>query len=282
MVGREVQMRLARPPAQAGDVVLSAQGLRLAGPHGLAVLHDVSFDVRAGEIVGLAGVAGNGQTELVDVLVGLTQPDQGRILLEGRDVTHEPILARRKQGFAYIPEDRYRRGLAAEATVAENLALGFHRRAPLAQGGLLRPNELRRWAAGLAEDYDIRLSDPGEAAANLSGGNLQKMVVAREFSRPARFILADQPTRGVDIAATDFIHRKLIERRNAGDAILLISADLDEILALSDRVLVICTGTLQADLPAAEADEHEIGLLMADLAESAPAGPDGGGPGGPT
>jgi len=150
-----------------------------------------------------------------------------------------------------------------QASVAENLALGFHRRPPIARFGLLHPREMRRWAIRLAREYDIRLSDPAEAAGNLSGGNLQKVVLARELSHAAKVILADQPTRGVDVAATEFIHRHLVERRNSGDGILLVSADLNEVMSLSDRILVMCNGRIVASVSSDDADEQELGLLMA-------------------
>jgi len=263
MVGREVLMHVDRSAVEIGPPVLVVNDISVAGERGRLLLDHVSFKVRAGEIVGVAGVAGNGQTELVDVLVGLRAADSGHILIDGQDMTHRDIMERRRCGLAYIPEDRYRRGLAMQASVAENLALGFHRRPPIARFGLLHPREMRRWAIRLAREYDIRLSDPAEAAGNLSGGNLQKVVLARELSHAAKVILADQPTRGVDVAATEFIHRHLVERRNSGDGILLVSADLNEVMSLSDRILVMCNGRIVASVSSDDADEQELGLLMA-------------------
>jgi ABC-type uncharacterized transport system ATPase subunit len=262
MIGREILPLVDRAPSKPGEDVLSVEHIRLAGPNVMPLLDDVSFRVHRGEIVGIAGVAGNGQTELVDVIVGLRKADSGEITIEGTNVTDESILQRRDRGLAYIPEDRYKRGLAAQASVAENLALGFQRHPPIQQNGLLNPAAMNKWAEARVAEYDIRLTDTTEAAGNLSGGNLQKVVVAREFSHHSRFILADQPTRGVDISAIEFIHQKLVERRDAGDAILLISAELDEIMALSDRILVMSEGKIVADLPADEADERELGLYM--------------------
>jgi ABC-type uncharacterized transport system ATPase subunit len=262
MVGRRVLARIERPPANVGKAVLMVRGLTLENDGPRPLLDDVSLEVRAGEIVGVAGVAGNGQTELVDTLVGFRIAGRGTITIGGQDVTDHDVLARRHAGLAYIPEDRYQRGVAAEASIAENLAMGFQHDPPLVHNGLLSPASLYEWADRLADDYDIRMSTPREAARNLSGGNLQKVVLAREFTHDARLILADQPTRGVDIAATEFIHRRLLDRRNKGDAILLISADLDEILALSDRVLVMVEGRIAANRPADAIDEYELGLLM--------------------
>jgi general nucleoside transport system ATP-binding protein len=262
MIGREVLPMVERTPANLGEDVLRVENLHLAGPNLKPLLEDISLNVRSGEIVGIAGVAGNGQTELIDVIVGFRKAESGEIILQGAAVKDESIRERRNRGLAYIPEDRYKRGLAAEASVAENLALGFQRQAPILQKGLFNPTALSKWAQERVVEYDIRLADSAEAAGNLSGGNLQKVVVAREFSRQGRFILADQPTRGVDISAIEFIHQKLVERREAGDAILLISAELDEIMALSDRILVMSEGKIVADLPAGTADERELGLLM--------------------
>jgi len=262
MVGREVLLNFERRPQDPGEEVLSIRNLLLTQSSSRPILNDISFMVRAGEIVGLAGVAGNGQTDLVDIIVGLRKADQGNINIGGQDVTKKSILQRRQMGMSYIPEDRYQRGLAVEASVAENLALGFQRKPPIGKRGLIRPRAMQRWANNLINIYDIRVSSAREAAGNLSGGNLQKVVVAREFSHDSRLIIADQPTRGVDISAIEFIHKRIIERRDAGDAVLLVSADLDEIMSLSDRILVISEGRIVTDVLAKEADERELGLFM--------------------
>jgi len=276
MVGRDVLMHIDRPPSQTGANILTVESLTYSGGGPKPLLDNVSFDIRSGEIVGIAGVAGNGQSELVDLLVGFKKADNGNIKLNGEDVTWDSIEKRRKQGLAYIPEDRYQRGLAVESSVAENLAMGFHREMPIAKNGVLNLAEMRRWALNLSGEFDIRISDPREAAQNLSGGNLQKLVVAREFSQKSHFILADQPTRGVDITSTEFIHRKLIERRNAGDAVLLISADLDEIMSLSDRILVMAEGCIVAERQSGSVDENELGLLMTSGADHAASQPNQG------
>lgn len=263
MVGREVFLNVEKPPKDLGEPILCVENLTLLGDGGRPVLDTITFEVHAGEIVGLAGVAGNGQTELVDVLVGFEQPSDGKITLMGEVITNLNIAGRREKGMSYIPEDRYRRGLAITASVAENLAMGFHRDEPISRRGIINANQLNSWANKLVEQYDIRISNPDEIASNLSGGNLQKVVLAREFTHTSRFILADQPTRGVDIGATEFIHQQIIARRVAGDAILLISADLNEIMSISDRILVIYAGKIVASIPAEEAEEQELGLLMA-------------------
>jgi ABC-type uncharacterized transport system ATPase subunit len=262
MVGRDVLLDFERQTQDPDEEILGVENLLLEGSESLPILDGISFNVRAGEIVGLAGVAGNGQTELVDVIVGLRKADRGKVNIGGHDVTNESILQRRQKGLSYIPEDRYQRGLAIEVSVAENLILGFQRKLPLGRNGFIRPGKIQEWSEDLIREYDIRVSNAREAAGNLSGGNLQKLVVAREFSKESRLILADQPTRGVDISAIQFIHKKIIERRDAGDAVLLVSADLDEIMALSDRILVISEGHIVANVHASDANEHELGLLM--------------------
>jgi general nucleoside transport system ATP-binding protein len=263
MVGREVFLRVEKPPCEAQEPILQVQGLTLKNKHGLKALDSVSFDVRAGEIVGIAGVAGNGQGELVDTLVGFSQPDEGRITLNGRDISRESILKRREYGFAYIPEDRYQRGLAITESITENLVMGFQRTPEISHRGITNPRSTRRWAGRILQQYDVRLTNPDEPASNLSGGNLQKVILAREFSQPSRFILADQPTRGVDIGATEFIYQQLVARRNRGDGVLFISADLTEIMSISDRILVMFAGKIVASIPADQAREEQLGLLMA-------------------
>ncbi len=262
MVGREVFLTIEKPLAEIKQPVLQVKNLTLTGEHGLKTLNDVTFDVHGGEIVGLAGVAGNGQTELVDTLIGFTRADRGEIILNGKNITHESIATRRAQGFAYIPEDRYRRGLAITESILENLSLGFQNDENHSSHGMLTRRAAYQWAKGILDEYDVRLSSPEETAGNLSGGNLQKVILAREFSKPVNFILADQPTRGVDIGATEYIYQQIIARRNKGDAILLISADLNEIMSISDRILVIYAGMIVASIPINEAKEEDIGLYM--------------------
>ncbi len=262
MVGREVLLDIDKPPVTVGSTVLKLEDVTLGKSHERPVLDHVNLEVLEGEIVGLAGVSGNGQTELVDVLIGWRPVDAGRILIDGRDYTRSSIGERRHSGLAYIPDDRYRRGLAVQASVEENLAMGFQYEAPVARSGMMQAAGLHAWAGQRAKDYDIVLSDTREPASNLSGGNLQKVVVAREFSHKAKLILADQPTRGVDISATEFIRHQLVQRRNSGAGILLISADLDEILALADRILVIYEGRIVASVPVGSVTEEELGLMM--------------------
>jgi general nucleoside transport system ATP-binding protein len=263
MVGREVFLKIDKSPVQTGEPVLSVRDLTITSEHRTPLLNSVSFEIYQGEIVGLAGVAGNGQTELVDALVGFIQPNSGIITLNGVNVTHQPISRRREMGIAYIPEDRYARGLAVTESVAENLAMGFQHTQAISYRGVIQQHKIQKWAASILKQFDVRLSNPNEVASNLSGGNLQKMILAREFSHPARFILADQPTRGVDIGATEFIYQQLVNRRNLGDGVLFISADLNEIISVSDRILVIFAGKIVKSIPASQTNEEELGLLMA-------------------
>jgi simple sugar transport system ATP-binding protein len=269
MVGREVVLRIDKPPARPGPVVLEVQGLEARDDRGLPALKGVGFAVRAGEILGLAGVAGNGQTELAEVLTGLRDAVAGRILLKGQDVTFAGASGKREagmahiMGIAHIPEDRHKRGLILPYSVALNLILGLHRRPPFARGWNLDFASIAANAAAKIAEFDIRTPSPDTPARALSGGNQQKIIIAREFSRDPDFLVVVQPTRGVDVGAIEFIHKRLVEMRDRGKAILLISLELEEILSLSDRIAVMYEGQIVGEMPASEADEHKLGLLMA-------------------
>ncbi len=269
MIGRDVLADVEKRPGKAGRAVLEVRDLRMVDGAGRAVVDGVSLEVRAGEIVGLAGVAGNGQTELIEALVGLRPITAGSVTLAGRDVTLAPVAARREAGLAYIPEDRVAVGTAVEADLQANLAMGFHRRPPLSRRGLLRFAAFREHARRLMERYGIRARGPGVRAGALSGGNLQKVVVAREFAHDAALLLAEQPTRGVDVGAIEFVHAKLLGYRDAGHAILLVSAELSEILSLADRILVMFEGRVVGEVPATEATEAGLGFLMTGSATPA-------------
>jgi general nucleoside transport system ATP-binding protein len=263
MTGRNVNLSVEKRPAKAGAPSLTAVDLTVAGAAAKPVVDRVSLTVHAGEIVGIAGVAGNGQSELVEALVGLRPPDGGGVEICGVDVTASDVETHRAAGLAYVPEDRAAVGSALTASAADNLAMGFQRTAPLARGGLINPGAIAERARALIRRYAIRISSERAAVGNLSGGNLQKIVVARELSHDAPVLIAEQPTRGLDIGATETIHARLIAERDNGRALLLVSAELTEILALSDRVLVMFEGRILADLTQAEADEESVGLLMA-------------------
>lgn len=263
MVGREVMLVVNKPPAQVGETVLAVENLTVEDETARRVVRDISFQVRAGEIVGIAGVAGNGQTELIEAITGLRPPAAGRIMLEKQEVSRVSVARRREAGQAYIPEDRSRVGLAAAASVADNLLMGFQKQPGLSQGGLLSLRGLAEHADRLIKQYAIKVARPSEPAANLSGGNLQKVVIAREFSHQGRLLIAEQPTRGVDVGSIEFIHQRLLNYRSEGNAILLVSAELSEIMSLADRILVMFEGRIAGELSATEATEAKLGLLMA-------------------
>ena len=263
MTGRSVNLEVRKRPRAPGVPLLRAIDVTIASPSGRPAVDRVSLTVRGGEIVGIAGVAGNGQSELVEALVGLRKPDHGRVELCGRDVTDADVPARRAAGLAYIPEDRAAVGSAPSASAADNLAMGFHRAPPLARGLFVDPAAFAAWALALIRRYAIRIANERVAVGTLSGGNLQKIVVARELAHEAPALIAEQPTRGLDVGATETIHERLVAERDSGRAVLLVSAELGEILALSDRVLVMFEGRILADLPQERADEQSVGLLMA-------------------
>jgi ABC-type uncharacterized transport system ATPase subunit len=262
MTGQHVTLQIPKQPRESGDVKLEARGLSVE-QRGRRVVDDVSLQVRGGEIVGIAGVAGNGQSELIEALMGLTPVAQGTVLVEGRDVTRASVAAHRGAGLSYIAEDRARTATAATASATDNLAMGFHRAPPLAVKGLLQPKAMRAWARSLIDRFDIKIASVDTAVGTLSGGNLQKVVTARELAHNAPVLIAEQPTRGVDVGAIVFIHAELLRERERGHGILLVSAELSEILALADRILVMYEGRIVAEFARAQADEATLGLYMA-------------------
>ncbi len=269
MVGRDVHPPRAARGTSAGDVILDVDALEADDDRGLPGLRGVSFAVRAGEIFGIAGVDGNGQRELAEVVMGLRPARAGRVRIPGDGTARLAAGGSRVRRVGHIPEDRNRTALVGLFTVAENLVLKRFREAPFTRRGLLDPRAIRRQAETLMHDFDIRAAGPGAPVRTLSGGNQQKVVLARELAARPRLLVAAQPTRGLDIGATEYVHRRLLQEREAGHAVLLISTDLDEILALSDRVGVLSAGRLAAVLPAAEATRDRLGPLMAGLNASA-------------
>jgi simple sugar transport system ATP-binding protein len=266
MTGRNVDLRISRSSAAPGEPLLEVEGLTVRALGARLVVDGASFHVRAGEIVGLAGVAGNGQTELVEALTGLRKPDSGVVRVAGEDVTERDVAKHRGAGLAYIPEDRALVGSALTAEAIDNFAMGFQREAPNSRRGMLNLAAMAKRACELIAGFNVRISSERARASSLSGGNLQKLVVARELSHEAPVLIAEQPTRGVDIGAIEFIHGRLIAERDKGRAILLVSAELTEILGLSDRILVMYEGRILADVPRPEASEEKLGLLMAGRA----------------
>jgi general nucleoside transport system ATP-binding protein len=261
MVGREVLLRVDKAPASPTEPLLQVEDLHVVDDRGLEAVRGVSFQVRAGEIVAVAGVDGNGQTELIDALAGLRHPLSGRIALGGEDVTGENARHVLDHGLGHIPEDRQRRGLVLDFTLAENLGLHDYRKEPNSRFGWMFPNRLVRWARRLLEQFDVRGGGPQTRAAALSGGNQQKVVLAREISREPSVLLAAQPTRGLDVGAIEFVHRRLVEARDSGKGVLLVSLELEEVLSLADRILVIYEGRIVQEYPP-DVTEEELGIAM--------------------
>lgn len=263
MVGREVLLQVDHRPAQPQDIVLEIHDLAARSENGLPVLRGINLEVRAGEILGIAGVAGNGQMELEEVLAGLRKASHGSIKVCGQQVVNTTVHRVGTCGLAHIPSDRYSMGLLEDFSIAENLFLERMDQTPFSRRGWLNWDEIHSQAASLVEKFDIRTPSVDVNARTLSGGNAQKLVLARELARCPRVLLAAQPTRGLDVSAIEFVHRTLLEQRDAGLAILLISTELDEILSLSDRIAVMYGGQIIGEMDAADADLTRIGLLLA-------------------
>jgi general nucleoside transport system ATP-binding protein len=266
MVGRPVLLQVEKTPARPGAPLLGVADLVVQDDRGHVMVDGVSMEVRAGEIVGLAGVEGNGQMELVEAIVGLRAARSGRILLGDRDMTRAGTKRRLSSGLGHIPADRHRMGIVLELPIADNLVLTRYDREPFARGLVRSLTAVFDYARSLIARFDIRARGPEQPAGDLSGGNQQKVVVARELGSTPKVLLAAQPTRGVDVGSIEFIHRQLVEYRDAGNAVLLVSSELDEVLSLSDRVAVIYRGRLVAVLEGGEIERERIGLLMAGAA----------------
>jgi simple sugar transport system ATP-binding protein len=263
MVGREVQLTVDRGESHPAKTMLEASGLRVNDDRGREVVRGVNLTVRAGEILGIAGVAGNGQDELVEAIIGLRPVAGGRISLDGHDVTAASPRKMHELGVAYVPADRHRFGLILSFTVEDNLVLNRYMNPPFARGIVRNDEAIDVEAKENIVEYDIRTPSATVAAGTLSGGNQQKVVVAREFDRDLRLLVLDQPTRGLDVGSIEFIHRQIIAKRNLGTAVLLVSAELDEVLEMSDRIAVMYRGELVAEMDGRTADKNQVGLLMA-------------------
>jgi simple sugar transport system ATP-binding protein len=266
MVGREVLLRVEKPDAKPGAAVLQVKELSIVGRDGSQRVDGVTFEIRASEIVGIAGVEGNGQTELIEALAGLIPGSHvsGSITFEGHDITQTDARRRKELGIAHVPEDRHRRGLLLDFSLAENTILGVHYRKPAVSGDgiLLDQKGIQRRTEQVIRDFDVRPPNPILPARALSGGNQQKLIIGREFELPPKLLLVSQPTRGVDIGAIEFIHRKIVSLRDAGCAVLLVSAELEEVTALSDRLLVIHQGQIVGEVEPKAVTNEEIGLMM--------------------
>ena len=261
MVGREVLLRVEKAAAQPAEPALRVEELHVLDDRRLEAVRGVSFEVRRGEIVGVAGVDGNGQSELIDALSGLRHPSSGRVWLADRDVTGASAGQILDLGLGHIPEDRQRRGLVLDFTLAENVALHDFDKPPNSRFGWLFPKRMVRRAQGLLRQFDVRGGGAQTRAAALSGGNQQKVVLAREMGRDPKLLIAAQPTRGLDVGAIEFVHRRLVEARDGGEAVLLVSLELDEILSLSDRILVLYEGRIVAE-HGPDVTEEELGIEM--------------------
>ncbi len=263
MVGRPVQLTVDKAPAHPGDAVLSIDQMHVVDPTGRTLVDHVSFDVHAGEIVGIAGVQGNGQTELVEAVTGLRDVITGSIHLDGHDITHATPREVHSAGVAHIPEDRQRAGLIGDFTVAENMVLTRYHDDEFSTGFKMDWPRARAVATELVEQYDVRTPSIQTPAGTLSGGNQQKVIVARELSRDLRLVVASQPTRGVDVGSIEYIHAQVVKARDEGAAVLVVSTELDEVMALADRIIVMFRGRIVADLPRDEATHNDVGLYMA-------------------
>lgn len=265
MVGRRVLLHVEKKPANPGEVFLSVRNLTVKDNRGVVMVDNVSFDVRDGEIVGIAGVAGNGQSELLEAITGIRKPTSGEIWINGQNVAGLDPAELRGIGVAHIPEDRHHMGLVLPFEESQNAILGYHRDERYGKGPFLNPDLIRKAAVDEIEKYDIRPPNPRLKTANFSGGNQQKIVVAREIERDPKLLIVGQPTRGVDIGAIEFIHKRIVETRDAGKAVLLVSVELDEIRSLSDRILVMFAGKVVGE-KTPDTGEQTLGLMMAGIA----------------
>jgi general nucleoside transport system ATP-binding protein len=263
MVGREVLLKVNKEKITRGEVVLEARDISVADVNGLAAISHVSFQVHQGEIVAIAGVSGNGQTELVEVISGMNTLDGGEIIFRGKSISEYTVRERREMGMAHIPEDRMVVGLNLQTTLDENLIVSRYNDSAFSRYGFLLMKSINEFARQVVNAFSISAAKPGEGISMLSGGNLQKVVVGRELAGNPSFIIANQPTRGLDVGSIEFVHKTLIEERDKGAGVLLVSVELEEVLALADRILVIYRGQIQGELDAATATDEQLGILMA-------------------
>ncbi|MBS3985326.1 MAG: ABC transporter ATP-binding protein [Selenomonadales bacterium] len=265
MVGRQVLLQVDKQPSAVGRTILAVEDLVAKDFAGDKVLDRVSFEIKAGEILGIAGVEGNGQTELVEVLTGLRQASAGKVFLNGAEITNLTARQIKESKVGHIPEDRQKRGLELDFSVQENLVFGFHYKPPFAGNGVLNLEVIAKHADKMIEDFDIRTPHSEVLVRSLSGGNQQKVIIARELYQEPDLLIAAQPSRGVDIGAIEFIHRRIVEHRDVGKAVLLISPELSEIMSLSDRIAVIYEGQIMGIVESAKVTEEELGLMMAGV-----------------
>ena len=267
MVGRDVLLRVEKKKANPGDVVLRIENLRVFDDRNLKAVRGVSLEVRAGEILGIAGVEGNGQRELVEAIVGLRPAWKGSLQIKNQDITTFTVRDRRQAGMSCVPEDRYVRGVALAATVEDNLIVGNYFKPPMSKGPVLDLEKIGRHADDMIETFDVRTPGKNVRAFTLSGGNLQKVVLAREISAKPDLLVVAQPTRGLDIGSIEFVHRRILNARDNGAAVLLVSAELEEVMSLSDRIAVLYEGEIVGMIDGVDATEEELGLWMAGITD---------------
>lgn len=263
MVGRKVNLVVEKESGKPGDAVLEVKGIKALDNRGLPAVKGLDFEVKAGEIFAIAGVDGNGQTEFVEVLTSLREATEGSIKLNGKDITKSKTKEIIEAGVGHIPEDRHKRGLVLKHSLAENMILGNHKKEPFSKNGIMDYEVIHNHAKSLIEEFDVRTPNEEVSANSLSGGNQQKVIIARELFRDPSLLIASQPTRGLDVGAIEFVHRRLVEQRDKGKAVLLVSLELDEVLALADRIGVIYDGQIVGILSAEEATERKLGVMMA-------------------
>lgn len=266
MVGREVSFKVEKVEAKPKDVVVKIENLSVNNNKKVLGLKNFSLDIRAGEIVGIAGVEGNGQTELVEALTGMRNIESGNIIFKGKNIVKESIRQRIDDGMAHIPEDRHKRGLILDYTMEDNMVLKAYRNKPFSKNGLINRAKISEYAQKIIETFDVRSGEGGKSIArSLSGGNQQKGVIGREIESDPDFLIAVQPTRGLDVGSIEYIHKRLVEQRDLGKAVLLVSLELDEVLNVSDRIAVVNNGELIGIVNANETNENEVGLMMAGI-----------------
>ncbi len=264
MVGRDVEFKVNKEDHDLGDVILDVKDLHCKNARGLEAVKGVSFDIRGGEILGVAGIDGNGQSELVYALTGLSKVESGQIILNGQDITHYNVRKRYDAGLSHVPEDRQKHGLILDFKLKENYIVHNYDRAPFSKHGILNNKAIDEYGKRLTEEFDVRSGQGIETIVrSMSGGNQQKAIVAREVDRSSDLLIVVQPTRGLDVGAIEYIHSRIVEERNKGKAVLLVSFELDEIMSLSDRIAVMFSGEITGILNSKETNEHELGLLMA-------------------
>lgn len=264
MVGRAVDLKVDKADPKRSEPILVAKNFSQLDHYGRPIVDDVSFEVRGGEILAIAGVQGNGQSELAESIIGLRDITKGTLTVDGHDVLKNSVLRNLQSGIAYVPEDREKDGLIASFSIAENLVLDMHHDKPFSSGGIYFPDAVATNASKRVSEFDVRTQSIHDSASSLSGGNKQKVVIARELSRPVKLVVACQPTRGLDVGSIEFVHKRLVEERDQGRAVVVFSTELDEVFALADRIAIMYKGRIIAIVPATESREN-VGLYMAGV-----------------